>query len=98
MDERRAHPRKSAVRRVEIELLHDTPPIRYPGLQEDISVDGCSVSVRRPIAVGTRLRVVWPTHTHVGTVRQCRHDSTGYSLGIMFERVNETTRTAGAPQ
>jgi PilZ domain len=97
MDERRAHTRKSAIRRVEIELLHETPLIRYAGLQEDISVDGCSVSVRRPIAVGTRLRVVWPTHSHVGRVRQCRHDNAGYSLGIMFEKANEA-KTAGSSE
>jgi hypothetical protein len=34
MDERRAHTRKSAVRRFEIELLHETPLIRYAGLSE----------------------------------------------------------------
>jgi hypothetical protein len=83
--ERRAEFRRSVVCRVEIEILDQSPSIQQEGLQEDRSPAGAGICVKKPIAAGTRVRVLHQRQSTIGTVQQCRRYENGYFIGILFD-------------
>jgi hypothetical protein len=87
MSERRAEPRKFFMCSVELELTDGAQPVTLTGRQEDISSGGTGIWVKKPVAVGTRVRIRRRGGEEVlGTVQQCRPDGFGHFIGIRYQQ------------
>ncbi len=49
---------------------------------EDISLTGICLQVEQPMAAGTPIAIRYGDGELLGTIRYCRHQDTGYFLGV----------------
>src|ERR1700688_3248543 len=54
---------------------------------EDKSTGGACIRLKRPIALGSRLRIQWRYDQFSGTVKYCRGDGGEYLVGLQRDRV-----------
>jgi hypothetical protein len=65
---------------------------------EDISLSGACIQVERPVALGSEIRITYPSGELSGHVRYCVFREIGYFLGVEFEATNRWTQRRFRPQ
>ena len=96
--ELRTEPRRTVMRRVDIELWGEGETRkRLSLLQEDESPGGIALSVTAPVTVGARVRIRRHDCERLGTVRNCRRDGREYVIGIQYDNTGEANENAPTP-
>lgn len=65
---------------------------------EDISLSGACLQVDRPVPLGTKFRIAYPSGKLNGKVKYCVFREIGYFLGIEFEPGSEWSQRSYRPQ
>ena len=86
MKDRRIEPRMLCADLVEIQWRDQTGRRRRAMANlEDISLSGACFQVERPIALGSAVRLAYPSGELAGAVKYCIFREIGYFLGVEFE-------------
>jgi PilZ domain len=93
MTQRRLEPRKGFMCRVSVVWEDPSGPKTESGRLEDRSPTGAGISVLKPIALGTKVRISGPRLKLVGIVRNCRSEGGSYFVGVHFEAGDEALTT-----